>query len=50
MTNTIYIQEIEIRSFVISAGDDFIFSAQNIFVAYLRNTKKENFKNVTFLE
>jgi hypothetical protein len=38
--NTIYIQEIEIRSYVISLGDDdFIFSAQNIFVTYLRNTK-----------
>ena len=49
--NTIYIQEIEIRSYVISLGnDDFIFSAQKIFVAYLRNTKKENFKNVMFLE
>jgi hypothetical protein len=51
MTNTIYIQEIEIRSYVISLGDDdFIFSAQNIFVTYLRNNKKENFKNVMFLE
>jgi ribosomal protein L27 len=30
--------------------DDFIFSAQKIFVKYLRNTKKENFKNVMFLE
>jgi hypothetical protein len=49
--NTIYIQEIEIRSYVISLGDeDFIFSAQKIFVTYLRNTKKENFKNVMFLE
>ena len=49
--NTIYIQEIEIRSYVISLGDDdFIFSAQQIFVTYLRNTKKENFKNVMFLE
>ena len=49
--NTIYIQEIEIRSYVISLGDDdFIFSAQQIFVTYLRNTKKENFKNVIFLE
>jgi hypothetical protein len=49
--NTIYIQEIEIRSYVISVGDDdFIFSAQSIFVTYLRNTKKENFKNVIFLE
>jgi hypothetical protein len=48
---TIYIQEIEIRSYVISLGDDdFIFSAQKIFVTYLRNTKKENFKNVMFLE
>jgi hypothetical protein len=46
-----YIQEIEIRSYVISLGDeDFIFSAQKIFVTYLRNTKKENFKNVMFLE
>jgi hypothetical protein len=44
--NTICIQEIEIRSYVISlVDDDFIFSAQKIFVAYLRNTKKENFKN-----
>jgi hypothetical protein len=42
---TQYIQEIEIRSYVISLGDDdFIFSAQKIFVTYLRNTKKENFK------
>jgi hypothetical protein len=48
--NTIYIQEIEIRSYVISLGDkDFIFSAQKIFVTHLRNTKKENFKNVMFL-
>jgi hypothetical protein len=39
--NTIYIQEIEIRSYVISLGDDdFIFSAQKICVTYLRNTKK----------
>jgi hypothetical protein len=38
---TQYIQEIEIRSYVISLGDDdFIFSAQKIFVTYLRNTKK----------
>jgi hypothetical protein len=38
--NTIYIQEIEIRSYMISLGDkDFTFSAQKIFVAYLRNIK-----------
>ena len=49
--NTIYIQEIEIRSYVISLGDnDFILSAQQIFVTHLLNTKKENFKNVMFLE
>ena len=49
--NTIYIQEMEIRSYVISLGDkDFIFSAQKIFATHLRNTKKENFKNVMFLE
>ena len=43
--NTIYIQEMEIRSYVISLGDkDFIFSAQKIFATHLRNTKKENFK------
>jgi hypothetical protein len=49
--NTIYIQEIEIRSYVISLGDnDFIFSAQKIFVTHLRNIKKENFKSVMFLE
>ena len=41
----------KIRSFVISLGDDeFIFSEQKIFVTYLRNTMKENFKNVKFLE
>ena len=49
--NAIYIQEVEIRSYVISLGDDdFILSAQKIFVTYLRNTKKENFKNVMFRE
>jgi hypothetical protein len=47
----LYIQEIEIRSYVISLGDnDFIFSAQKIFVTHLPNTKKENLKNVMFLE
>jgi hypothetical protein len=39
--NTIYIQEIEIRSYVISLGDDvFIFSAQKIFVTYATPRKK----------
>jgi hypothetical protein len=48
--HNIYLQEIEIRSYVISLGDDvFIFSAQKMFATYLRNTK-ENFKNVMFLE
>jgi hypothetical protein len=37
--------------YVISLDDDdFILSAQKIFVTYLLNTKKENFKNVMFLE
>ena len=49
--HNIYLQEIEIRSYVISLGDDdFIFSAQKMFATYLRNTKKKNFKNVMFLE
>ena len=48
---TLYIQEIGIRSYMISLGDDdFIFSTQKIFVTYLRNTMKENFKNVMFLK
>ena len=42
---TQYIQEIEIRSYVISLGDDdFIFSAHKIFVTYLRNTKMQEGK------